>query len=124
MNELFVGLWKQAESLHLPPYGKASTSPPAPGATVNICLFQGALEWWWWGVMGGAPGGLKRQLDNADVSVLPSNPPPPPPPPPSFSFRFLFFGVRKPSRSDVFVRLAAVSRRRVALGTWLCLTPI
>lgn len=59
--------------------------------------------------MGGAPGGLKRLLDNADVSVLPStppppNPPPPPPPPspPSFSFRFFFLGVRKPSRSGAF----------------------
>lgn len=31
MNGLFVGLWKQAESLHLPPYGEAYTSPVAPG---------------------------------------------------------------------------------------------
>lgn len=55
--------------------------------------------------MGGAPGGLKRLLDNADVSVLPSTPPI------SSSssslaavlqLSFFFLGVRKPSRSGMF----------------------
>lgn len=80
-------------------------------------------------VMGGAPGGLKRLLDNADVSVLLSNPLPTPSSSSSSlasvpQLSFFFLGVRKPSRRGVFVRPAAVSRCRVALGTRLCLTPI
>lgn len=61
MNGLFVGLRKQAESLHLPPYGQAYTSPvasgysehlPLPGCTCAVTLHT-----------------QKHQLDNTDVSV-------------------------------------------------------
>lgn len=38
MNGLFVGLWKQAESLHLPPYGQAYTSPVARGHSEHLPL--------------------------------------------------------------------------------------
>lgn len=38
MNGLFVGLWKQAESLHLPPYGQAYTSPVASGHSEHLPL--------------------------------------------------------------------------------------
>lgn len=43
MNGFFVGLWKQAESLHLPPYGQAYTSPVASGHSEHL-QSQGALE--------------------------------------------------------------------------------
>lgn len=62
MNGLFVGLWKQAESLHLPPYGQAYTSPVARGHCEHL-PFQGALEQQ-------APRALKHQLDSADVVQL------------------------------------------------------
>ncbi|KAA8582185.1 hypothetical protein FQN60_008925 [Etheostoma spectabile] len=38
MNGLFVGLWKQAESLNLPPYGQAYTSPVAWGHNEHLPL--------------------------------------------------------------------------------------
>lgn len=38
MNGLFVGLWKQAESFHLPPYGQAYRSPVAWGHSEHLPL--------------------------------------------------------------------------------------
>lgn len=63
-----------ARPLHLHQPRGHSEHLPLPGCTWV------ELGGKWGAAMGGAPGALKRLLDNADVSVLPPNPTPSSPP--------------------------------------------
>lgn len=90
MNELFVGLWKQAESLHLPPYGQASTSPVARGHSEHLPLPRRT----WVG------GLLVLWSANWTMQMFLSSSSP-------FQISFLFSGVWKPSWSDMLVKIVS-----------------
>lgn len=117
MNGLFVGLWKQAESFHLPPYGQAYTSPVAWGPQRTSASSMVHL-WALGSSCCEAPTGQRRCFC------------------PSLSFHFCIPASSKPSLADKLVRqspatlhllyifMCACTTESLVSAGWACLTHI